>query len=388
MRCLFLCCLLTLAPHLWALDLFARNQPLREVLPPIAAELGRSVIIDESIDANLTLVLRNVNYQQMLTAVALQLDLLLLWQDDIAVLRPKPAVMPHHEEQMSACQERVWLFKHAKVKAVGALLQQFQPDLAMVVDERTNGIWLRDCAADSRLPELIQWLDSPVKQIEIAAQIAQVRHSQNQQQGARWWLDGVDDKGRGVRLDSDFAGIGSPFNLEALATVDGRELTLALDWLENNGEGEVISRPKIVTSEGQAARIESGTEVPYQVMQEDRTAVEFRQAGLTLEVTPYVKDGDTLLLDLNIHQDAVGELVNGVPSIETNHLSTQVHVADGATLVLGGIYREENLTSESKVPLLGDLPFLGRWFRYQQRHEEKVELVVFITPKLLQKTVN
>ncbi|RUM50174.1 MAG: type II and III secretion system protein, partial [Marinomonas sp.] len=161
-----------------------------------------------------------------------------------------------------------------------------------------------------------------------------------------------------------------------------------LDWLERNGSANIIARPKIVTSEGQSARIESGTEVPYQVMNDDSLSVEFRQAGLVLEVTPEVKDATTLLLNLKIHQDSVGDMVNGVPSLETNRVQTQVEVQNQETLVLGGIFREERLVTVSKVPVLGDVPLLGGLFRQRTEQQEKRELLVFITPKLLKMSVN
>jgi protein transport protein HofQ/type IV pilus assembly protein PilQ len=112
--------------------------------------------------------------------------------------------------------------------------------------------------------------------------------------------------------------------------------------------------------------------------------VEFKQAGLTLEVIPFVKKGDKVQLSLKIHQDAVGEMYNGVPSIETNRINTQVVVGNEETLILGGIYRDEVWESMSKVPFLGDLPLVGALFRQQTQRQEKVELLVFITPKLLQ----
>jgi type II secretory pathway component HofQ len=128
--------------------------------------------------------------------------------------------------------------------------------------------------------------------------------------------------------------------------------------------------------------------VPYQTVSDDKVSIEFRQAALMLEVTPFVKDGEHILLSLNIYQDSVGDLVNGIPSLNTNRLKTQVVVKNQETLVLGGIFREERFETESRVPFFSDIPLLGELFKRRSEQQEKVELLVFITPKLLQMSDN
>lgn len=373
----------------WALDVFVRDQPIRQVLPQLAAELGKSVSLDDAIEANLTLSIQDASWEHVLSAIAKQMNLELSWQDGIAILTPSPKVDPSiRTAKLSHCQDDIWPLKHAKASKVGEHIKQYFPEIKVIVDGRTNALMTHYCGDVSVLERAIVWLDSPMRQIEIAAEIAQVRDSVQQQLGVNWQGVLLDNAANGV-LGSVELGIASaPVSLGVTGSSGDLSLSATLDWLEREGSATVIARPKIVTSEGQPARIESGTEIPYQVMNDDTLSVEFRQAGLVLEVTPEVKDEQTLLLNLKIHQDAVGDMVNGVPSLETNRVQTQVEVKDSDTLVLGGIFREETLVSVSKVPVLGNVPILGQLFRRETQKQEKVELLVFITPKLLKMSVN
>lgn len=377
-------------PSSFAIDVFVRNQPIQQVLPQLAAELGTSVMLDQSLDANITLSIRDASWPSILQAVAQQLHLELVWQDGIALLLPKkeePVAVKSAGDE-GDCLERIWPLKHAKAKVVGEHLKQFYPDLRIIIDPRTNAIMTRFCDDQQRLEETLVWLDSPIRQIEIAAEIAQVSDSVQEQLGVNWQTQLLDQVQNGAQAQVNLGIASAPIQLGVSGSDGILGLSATLDWLERQGTASVIARPKIVTSEGQAARIESGTEIPYQVMSDDSLSVEFRQAGLVLEVTPEVKDDNTLLMDLKIHQDSVGDMVNGVPSLETNRVQTQVEVKSGETLVLGGIFREETFITVSKVPVLGDVPLLGNLFRQQTEQQEKVELLVFITPKLLKMSVN
>ncbi|WP_239090216.1 type II and III secretion system protein [Marinomonas ostreistagni] len=372
-----------------ALDVFMRNQPIQAVLPQLAAELEQSVIIDESIAANVTLAIRDATWPEIMAAVAAQLQLQLSWQGEIAILAPK-AVAASAEASVleDQCDHAIWHLKHAKAVTVGTYLKQYFSDLGTIIDPRTNAIMTRYCGAPETLAMAFEWLDSPTRQIEIGAEIAQVSDSVQEQLGVNWHARLLDQSQTSILGDIDLGLAAAPVNLGISGVTGNLALSATLDWLERQGSASVLARPKIVTAEGQPARIESGTEVPYQVVDDDNVSVEFRQAGLMLEVTPQVKDETTLLLNLKIHQDSVGEMVNGVPSIETNRVQTQVEVKNGETLVLGGIYREETFINVNKVPVLGDVPVMGALFRQETEQQEKVELLVFITPKLLKMSVN
>ena len=383
-------CLCNAMP-VFALDVFVRQQPVQQILPQLAAELGTSVVLDPKIDDDVTLSIRDASWEQVLSAVSQQLGLDLHWQDEIAILSKAPERLNKAESEMAQdenCEDRIWHLKHAKATLVGEHVKQFFNDIRVIIDGRTNAIMTHYCGPESVLNSAIVWLDSPMRQIEIAAEIAQVSDTVQEQLGVNWQTRLLDASQNGVFANVDLGIASAPVNVGIAGSSGLINLSATLDWLERNGSANIIARPKIVTSEGQPARIESGTEVPYQVMNDDNLSVEFRQAGLVLEVTPEVKDASTLLLDLRIHQDSVGDMVNGVPSLETNRVQTQVEVKSGETLVLGGIFREERLITVSKVPVLGDVPLLGAMFRQRTEQQEKRELLVFITPKLLKMSVN
>jgi protein transport protein HofQ/type IV pilus assembly protein PilQ len=386
---LVLVCIFSVSQMSFALDVFVRQQPLQQVLPQLATQLGASVVIDPTIEGDISLSIRDATWEQVLSSVAQQRQLALQWQDNIGILSTRIASLDSVAEPTEVdCQYQIWHLKHAKAGQVGAHLQHFFADIKVIIDPRTNAVMTRYCGDEAILTQSITWLDSPVRQIEIAAEIVQVNDSVQEQLGVNWQATLLDSAQQGGSADVSLGIASAPVSLVLSGRSGTMNLSATLGWLERNGSANIIARPKIVTSEGQSARIESGTEVPYQVMNDDSLSVEFRQAGLVLEVTPEVKDATTLLLNLKIHQDSVGDMVNGVPSLETNRVQTQVEVQNQETLVLGGIFREERLVTVSKVPVLGDVPLLGGLFRQRTEQQEKRELLVFITPKLLKMSVN
>ena len=166
-------------------------------------------------------------------------------------------------------------------------------------------------------------------------------------------------------------------------------LTAELSALEASGQGEVVSQPKIITGDKQKANIKSGTEIPYQEgAASGATTVSFKEAVLSLDVTPNITPDDRILLDLVVNQDSVGDLVPSgtgglIPTIDTTELTTQVLVGNGETVVLGGVFQNEELTQVQKVPVLGDLPYLGRLFKSTTNKTSKTETLIFITPRIL-----
>ena len=179
----------------------------------------------------------------------------------------------------------------------------------------------------------------------------------------------------------------SPAGSIALTLINGSSgnlLSLELSALEADSQGKVVSSPRVITADKQKATIEQGTEIPYQqASSSGATNVAFKSASLSLNVTPRITPDGRVAMDLEIKNDAVGAIYNGVPSIDTNRINTQLLVDDGETAVLGGIYKIDNTTSESKVPGFGDLPWIGNLFKSTDREETKSELLIFITPRVL-----
>ena len=296
-----------------------------------------------------------------------------------------------------------------------------------IVDERTNSIILTE--TEDKIAEfktLIQQVDIPIRQVMIESRIVIANSEFSKEIGVRWGgIAAGNRNGRtyesGGTLNSfsdDGAGDGSPSgffagnnstllnenNIVDLATSQTAGsfalsflnskvlLNLELSAFEEAGLAEIVSQPKVITGDKQKASIESGQEIPYPVRTDDGIVIEFREAVLKLDVTPQITPDNRVIMELKINQDArsgtevaAGEFA--VPIIDTTELNTKVLVGDGQTIVLGGIFQQNSNSGETKVPLLGDIPLLGRLFRQNVENDEKQELLIFITPRILSDTL-
>jgi len=171
----------------------------------------------------------------------------------------------------------------------------------------------------------------------------------------------------------------------AIGLVDDKYLLdLEISALESEGGAEVIARPKVITADKQQATISSGVEIPFQeASSSGATSVAFKSATLSLDVKPQITPDDRIIMELEIKQDTVGAVFNGVPSINTNNVKTQVLVNNGETIVLGGIFTTQSTESVTKTPFFGDLPYVGKLFRRTTSTDDKQELLIFITPRLI-----
>ena len=161
-------------------------------------------------------------------------------------------------------------------------------------------------------------------------------------------------------------------------------LDLELSALQAENKGEIISTPRVVTADKKKALIEQGVEIPYlEASSSGAATVAFKKAVLSLEVTPQVTPDEHIIMDLKVNQDTVGEIFAGVPSINTREVNTQVLVDNGQTVVLGGVHEEVKSSKVNKVPVLGDVPILGRLFRTDVDKDDKRELLIFVTPKIM-----
>ena len=302
-----------------------------------------------------------------------------------------------------------------------------------IVDERTNSIILTDTEEKiSEFKGLIERVDIPVRQVMIEARIVIANNDFRKELGVRiagdaaessssgrhkyeftGRLDGLtnadgcgpecvfqDGDGDGIAddernlLSSNLVDLGvfnpaGAFTANVIAS--NFLLGLELSALEDSGYAEIVSQPKVITGDKQLATIESGTEVPYQEESASGgTTTAFKEAVLKLEVTPQITPDDRIIMDLIINQDSISSIdsSSGVPVIDITQLETQVLVADGETVVLGGIYQTETIEGETKVPLLGDIPFLGALFRNRIQRDSKREILIFVTPKILSSDFN
>jgi len=288
-----------------------------------------------------------------------------------------------------------------------------------IVDERTNSIILTDTGDKiAEFRDLVEKIDIPIRQVMIEARIVIANDDFQKEMGIKWGGIGADSFGGGSNIafggsqdsldsapgdpgsffntggttdiEENLAvdlGVGAPTGSIAMSFINSNiALTMELSALQNSGHGEIVSQPKVITGDKQQAHIESGTEIPFQeASSSGATSTSFKEAVLKLDVTPQITPDNHIIMDLKINQDSIGaiDLASGIPTIDVTELQTQVLVANGQTIVLGGIYRNELTEGVSKVPFFGDLPYLGRLFRKDVRKQEKRELLIFITPKIL-----
>ena len=291
--------------------------------------------------------------------------------------------------------------------AEGSILS---PRGSVTVDERTNTLLVRDTQASiDQARSTVEQLDIPVKQVLIESRIVTVLDNFDEQIGVRWGFsdrngdDGVSGSIEGagtiaggtvpalaerLNVNLPVTGAAGSIGVQVAQLVDGTILDLELSALETENKGEVIASPRIMVANQQESYIEQGTEIPFvQATSSGATSVEFKQAVLSLRVTPQITPDNRIILDLVVTQDTQGETVSTstgpAVAIDTQEISTQVLVENGATIVLGGIFQQETNRNKSQVPLLGDLPVVGRLFKNSQEEIEKRELLIFVTPKII-----
>ncbi|MDG1066069.1 MAG: type IV pilus secretin PilQ [Luminiphilus sp.] len=312
---------------------------------------------------------------------------------------------------------------------------------SVVVDERTNSIIVTDTATKlAEIRDLIERVDVPIRQVMIEARIVIASTNLDEELGIEWGggYIGTDSSNGNIYSASGSREQVVSFNQDTVAGItptltypvqggqqqqqggDGQQqqqglgaalvdlgvsqatsgfavgftsndlfLTAELSALESSGQGEVVSQPKIITGDKQLATIKSGSEIPYQEgAASGATTVSFKEAVLKLEVTPNITPDDRILLDLVVNQDSLGDLVPSgtgglIPTINTTQLTTQVLVGNGETVVLGGVFQNEEITQIRKVPFLGDIPYLGTLFKNTASKTSKTETLIFITPRIL-----
>jgi type IV pilus assembly protein PilQ len=268
-----------------------------------------------------------------------------------------------------------------------------------MADPRTNLLFVTDL--DGRLAqiaELIESIDKPTRQVLIEARIVEGEHGFSRALGTRLSLRATNEasaaKGFVGGKDGELYDLSarplSGFDaatagLTLFAAQATRLVNLELSALEAEGRGEIVSSPRVVTADRTKAIVEQGTELPYQAkVRNGVSGVQFRRASLKLEVEPQITPRGRVILDLDVAKDSVGEATAAGPAIHTKHMRTRVEVEDGGTVSIGGIYESHDRNDVTRVPLLGKIPLLGALFRHRAQREQRNELVVFITPRVVE----
>lgn len=259
---------------------------------------------------------------------------------------------------------------------------------SLQVDIRTNTLIVRDIAANvEEIRHLLQTLDVPVSQVLIEARIVSASLDTGRELGVRWGMAPVQDAELpGVQVSLE-AGHRQATQAGVAVLRNSRLLEWELSALEHQGEAELIARPRLITQDNTKANIRSGVRIPYQA-QAGGTAggsiTQFVDAVLSLEVTPMITPDERIIMQLHLRQDSVAAGSGDVPAINTNTIETRVLIENNDTLVLGGIFREEQVRSDTGTPLLRQIPGLGRLFRRETFSSQRTELLIFITPRIVE----
>jgi type IV pilus assembly protein PilQ len=422
----------------------------RAVLQLLADASGQNIVVSDTVTGNVTLRLQNVPWDQALDIVLRTKGLDKRRQDNVIIVAPSEELASREKAELAAKKDISELtpmrseylqVNYAKAADMAVLIKSQGRSLLstrgnVAVDDRTNTLLLQDTAerlADIR--RLVATLDIPVRQVLIESRIVIVNDDFTRELGARLGFTGIQKNGANglVTTTGTAAGtdtiLGSalsnlqttgqqfPVTVPTGATVANRYnvnlpaataagsialgilgsdymVDLELSAAQTETRAEIISSPRVITANQKEASIEQGVEIPYQdAASSGATAIQFKKAVLSLKVTPQITPDNRIILSLDVKDDSVGTVVVAsggvnVPSIDTREINTQVLVNDGQTVVLGGILATTHRSDETKVPFLGDVPVLGNLFKTTTKTNNKDELLIFVTPKILREGVN
>ncbi len=412
---------------------------VRAVLQLIADFTELNLVASDTVSGRITLRLQNVPWDQALELVLKTKGLDKRQVGNVLMVAPAAEIAERERQQIEANKQIAELaplvsefvrIRYASASDVVGLFKAgsedggklTSPRGSVVVDKRTNSLIITDTATKlAEIRELLTQVDIPVRQVMIEARIVIAQSDATKNLGIEWgggYLNVSDNNAFSASgdttnaaglLDSAISGTQPAVSYPGALLVDlgvasnsgfalgfassDLFLTAELSALEAEGEGEVVSQPKVITGDKQAASIKSGTEIPYQESSASgETTTSFKDAVLSLDVTPNITPDDRIMLDLQVNQDSVGELVptgtgGFIPSIDTTQLNTQVLVGNGETVVLGGVFKTEDIEAINKVPYFGDIPYIGAFFRSESTSHKKTEILIFVTPRILADTL-
>lgn len=417
------------------LSLNFQDIDVRSVLQLIADFTDLNLVASDTVAGNITLRLQNVPWDQALDLVLKTkgLDkrqvgnvLLVAPADEIAAREHQELESQKQIAELAPLRRELIQVNYAKAADMAKLFQSVtsadgSADVrgSVTVDDRTNSIIAYQ--TQERLDELrriIAQLDIPVRQVMIEARIVEANVNYDKALGVRWggasrrgnWsLYGKDgatsfDDGQAFLPGSDTVGdftledgvapvpfvdmgvAGSTSGIGIGFLTDNLVLDLQLSAMESSGNGEIVSQPKVVTADKETAKILKGQEVPYQeASSSGATTTSFKEAALSLEVTPQITPDNRIIMEVKVTKDAPDfqRAINGVPPINKNEVNAKVLVSDGETIVIGGVFENTQTKAVEKVPFLGDMPYLGRLFRRDIVRDNKTELLVFLTPRIM-----
>lgn len=413
------------------LSLNFQSIEVRSVLQLIADFTDLNLVASDSVGGNITLRLENVPWDQALDLVLSTKGLDKRQIGNVLMVAPAEEIAARERQEIESSKQLGEILplqtEHIKVlyaeaTEMVALLQGGDENGlvsergSVLVDARTNSLLVTETAKNlEEIRRVVKLVDIPVRQVLIEARIVIANSDFSRDLGIRWGGLDIDlgsstraiagnlesatnaitnggvaaaDVAGALAVDLGVSGAGASRLALGYQSAD-ISLAAELSALESNGQGEVVSQPKIITGDKQKATIKSGQQIPYlESSASGGTTVNFEEAVLKLEVTPNITPDDRILMDLVINQDSLGDFINGefnsqIPIIDTTELITQVLVKNGETIVLGGVFQISDVTATTQTPFLGDIPYLGRLFKRTTVRKDKIETLIFITPRIL-----
>ncbi len=410
------------------LSLNFQDIEVRSVLQLLADFTGINIVVSDTVSGSLTLRMQNVPWDQALDIVLKTKGLAKRDNGNVMLIAPSEEIAAREKlelESQKQIEELAPLYSdfiqinYAKAADLAELLQSGDSSLMSergkaTIDNRTNTLLVQDTAEKLEdIRKLVALLDIPVRQVLIESRIVIANNDFSRDLGVRFGASGNSSKGRnfvvgggtqpgqvdygsvagfevpagsgieGLLVDLPVANPSGSLGM-ALGKIGSSLIQMELSAMQLEDRGEIISSPRVVTSNQQEATIQQGVEIPYQqAASSGATSVSFKEAVLQLKVTPQITPDDRIIMDLQVNKDSVGQIFAGVPSIDTRNVSTRVLVDNGETLVLGGIYEQQTGNETERVPFFGSLPGVGWLFKTEAKTDQKQELLIFVTPKII-----
>lgn len=424
------------------LSLNFQDIEVRAVLQLLADFTDKNIVVSDTVTGNITVRLKDVPWDQALDIVLESKNLAMRENGNVIWVAPAAELTAKEQQELAAIKAKQELepliteyipVNFAKAVDLVALIEKskgedkqslLSPRGKISVDERTNTLLVQDTVTQVKaIRDLVKALDVPVEQVLIESRIVVANDDFNKELGARFGVTPTWANKDSAGIGTGHLGTGTAAYFDSLAEAASADdpskaaikipgltdrlsvnlpvtgatgsfgfsilspdfiVDLELSALQAESKGEIISTPRVITSNQTKALIEQGVEIPYlQASSSGATNVAFKKAVLSLEVTPQITPDEHISMDLKVNQDTVGSIYSGVPSINTREIQTKVLVQNGQTVVLGGVHEEENIRGESKVPVLGDVPVLGNLFKTTNNKNKKRELLIFVTPKIV-----
>lgn len=370
---------------------------IKEVLQKIAHEMRQTIIVSPEVTGEVTLHLHGVSANEMFGLLLSSHQLIKVPMAGVFYVVPEVDYLKSKQasfkvqtflEEASPLTLQCRQIHYAKAEDLAKLIEENSISLLtkrghVRVDSRTNMLCIQEVALRLQdINQLMNRVDVPVEQVLIEARLASVENDAEKELGVHFSV--ISEK------SPEGSSPTSSYSLAVLKLLNGNVLDVQLKALEDQGRGELISTPSLLTGNHESAFIESGEEIPYQEVSESgATSVAFKKAVLSLKVTPQIMPDKAVLLELQVNQDRPSSrMVLGVPAITTRQMKTHVLVKAGQTVVLGGIYESLDEENQHSIPILGRIPVLGGLFRVKSHADHKRELLIFVTPTIVSQSLD